>query len=109
MRHLRHHHHQHTPMLPGLVSHLRQGPTHNKYRFQHLHSMIKYAHSMGFRAIEDNGMMGRTPEMQQKIGDTLASLGMHMGVFVVAFSSNDKINLTTGSQEWRDKFVQTCK
>ena len=26
---------------------------------------IKYAHSMGFRAIEDNGMMGRTPEMQQ--------------------------------------------
>ena len=70
---------------------------------------IKYAHSMGFRAIEDNGMMGRTPEMQQKIGDTLASLGMHMGVFVVAFSSNDKINLTTGSQEWRDKFVQTCK
>jgi hydroxypyruvate isomerase len=70
---------------------------------------IKYAHSMGFRAIEDNGMMGRTPEMQQKIGDTLSSLGMNMGVFVVAFSSNDKINLTTGSQEWRDKFVQTCK
>ncbi|MCX6289025.1 MAG: TIM barrel protein [Bacteroidetes bacterium] len=70
---------------------------------------IKYAHSMGFRSIEDNGMMGRTPEMQQKIGDTLASLGMNMGVFVVAFSSNDKINLTTGSQEWRDKFVQTCK
>ena len=70
---------------------------------------IKYAHSMGFRSIEDNGMMGRTNEMQQKIGDTLASLGMNMGVFVVAFSSNDKINLTTGSQEWRDKFVQTCK
>jgi hydroxypyruvate isomerase len=70
---------------------------------------IKYAHSMGFRSIEDNGMMGRTPEMQQKIGDTLSSLGMNMGVFVVAFSSNDKINLTTGSQEWRDKFVQTCK
>jgi YesN/AraC family two-component response regulator len=52
---------------------------------------IKYAHSMGFRSIEDNGMMGRTPEMQQKIGDTLASLGMNMGVFVIAFSNNDKI------------------
>ena len=70
---------------------------------------IKYAHSMGFRSIEDNGMMSRTPEMQQKIGDTLASLGMSMGVFVIAFSINDKINLTTGSQEWKDKFVQTCK
>lgn len=70
---------------------------------------IKYAHSIGFRAIEDNGMMRRTPEMQQKIGDTLASLGMHMGVFVVNFSINDKINLTTGSQEWKDKFVASCK
>jgi hydroxypyruvate isomerase len=70
---------------------------------------IKYAHSMGFRSIEDNGMMGRTPEMQQKIGDTLASLGMNMGVFVIAFSNNDKINLTTGTQEWKDKFVQSCK
>jgi len=69
---------------------------------------IKYAHSIGFTAIEDNGMMGRTPEMQQKIGDTLASLGMHMGVFVLNFSSNDKINLTTGSQEWKDKFVASC-
>ena len=70
---------------------------------------IKYAHSIGFRSIEDNGMMGRKPEMQQKIGDTLASLGMNMGVFVIAFSSNDQINLTTGSQIWRDKFIQSCK
>ncbi len=70
---------------------------------------IKYAHSIGFRSIEDNGMMSRTPEMQQKIGDTLASLGMHMGVFVINFSINDKINLTTGTQEWKDKFVASCK
>ena len=69
---------------------------------------IKYAHSIGFTAIEDNGMVGRTPEMQQKIGDTLAALGMHMGVFVLNYSSNDKINLTTGSQEWKDKFVASC-
>src|SRR3954468_9150036 len=25
---------------------------------------IKFAYDMGFRSIEDNGMMGRTPEMQ---------------------------------------------
>jgi hydroxypyruvate isomerase len=70
---------------------------------------IKYAHSIGFTAIEDNGMMGRTPEMQKKIGDTLAALSMHMGVFVLNYSSNDKINLTTGSQEWKDKFLVSCK
>lgn len=70
---------------------------------------IKFAHSRGFRSIEDNGMMSRTPEMQQKIGDTLASLGMSMGVFVIAFSNNDKINVTSGTQEWKDKFIQTCK
>ena len=70
---------------------------------------IKYAHSIGFTAIEDNGMMSRTPEMQQKIGDTLAALGMHMGVFVVNFSNNDKTNLTTGSKEWKDKFTASCK
>ncbi len=32
---------------------------------------IKYAHSIGFRAIEDNGMMTRPVDMQKKIGDTL--------------------------------------
>ena len=39
---------------------------------------IKYAYDLGFRAIEDNGMTGRTADMQQKIGDTLAKLGMKM-------------------------------
>jgi hydroxypyruvate isomerase len=32
-----------------------------------------------------------------------------MGVFVVNFSINDKINLTTGTQEWKDKFTASCK
>ncbi|MDQ3277487.1 MAG: twin-arginine translocation signal domain-containing protein, partial [Bacteroidota bacterium] len=43
---------------------------------------IKFGHSMGFRSIEDNGMRGRTPEQQKKIGETLAGLSMTMGVFV---------------------------
>ena len=29
---------------------------------------IKFAHDMGFRSIEDNGMMGRPVEQQKKIG-----------------------------------------
>jgi len=71
---------------------------------------IKYAHSMGFRSIEDNGMMDRTPDMQQKIGDTLAELGMQMGVFVIQFDKWPlQTSLTSGKKEWRDKFVTFCK
>ena len=40
---------------------------------------IKFAYDMGFRAIEDNGMMSRPVDEQKKIGDTLAKLGMQMG------------------------------
>ena len=44
---------------------------------------IRWAYDQGFRSIEDNGMMGRTTELQKKIGDLLAKLGMRMGVFVI--------------------------
>ncbi len=71
---------------------------------------IRYAHSMGFLSIEDNGMIDRTPEMQQKIGDTLADLGMQMGVFVIQFDKWPlQTSLTSGKKEWRDKFVTYCK
>ena len=71
---------------------------------------IKFAHSAGFRAIEDNGMMGRPVEQQKKIGDTLAMLGMSMGVFVI--TSNDwhwKTSLASGKQEWIDLMIKDCK
>jgi hydroxypyruvate isomerase len=71
---------------------------------------IKFAHEMGFRSIEDNGMMGRPVEEQKKIGDTLARLGMKMGVFVVTSDQwHWKTTLTTGKQEWIDKMVKDCK
>lgn len=71
---------------------------------------IKFAHSAGFRSIEDNGMMGRPVEQQKKIGDTLAKLGMTMGVFVI--TSNDwhwKTSLASGKQEWIDLMIKDCK
>jgi hydroxypyruvate isomerase len=71
---------------------------------------IRFAHDKGFRAIEDNGMMERTPEEQQKIGRTLASLGMQMGVFVVTSDSwHWKTSLATGKQEWKDRMMKDCK
>ena len=71
---------------------------------------IKFAHDKGFRSIEDNGMMGRPVEQQKKIGDTLAKLGMTMGVFVITSDNwHWKTSLATGKQEWTDKMIKDCK
>jgi hydroxypyruvate isomerase len=70
---------------------------------------IKFMHEMGFRSIEDNGMLGRSKEEQEKIGNTLAKLGMTMGVFVVDAGDNWKVSYTTGKSEFTEKFVATCK
>src|SRR5687767_5213331 len=42
---------------------------------------IKFMHAQGFRGIEDNGMLKRPKEEQDKIGATFTKLGMTMGVF----------------------------
>ncbi|MDB5209417.1 MAG: xylose isomerase [Sediminibacterium sp.] len=71
---------------------------------------IKFAYSMGFRAIEDNGMMKRPVDQQKRIGDTLAQLGMAMGVFVNVFDDWPlSTSMTAGKKEWKDKFLQYCK
>lgn len=43
---------------------------------------IRFAAAQGFTAWEDNGLSGRPPELQEKIGVTLRENGMTMGVFV---------------------------
>jgi len=71
---------------------------------------IKFGHSMGFRSIEDNGMMSRTPEEQERIGRTLSDLGMKMGVFVITTDRwHWSMTLATGKQEWKDRIVRDCK
>lgn len=70
---------------------------------------IKFMHEQGFRAIEDNGLLRRSVEEQEKIGRELSRLGMTMGVFVVDGGDNWKTSLTTGKQEFKDTFVNTCK
>ncbi|HVF97712.1 MAG TPA: TIM barrel protein [Flavisolibacter sp.] len=71
---------------------------------------IKFAHANGFRAIEDNGMMSRPVAKQKEIGDTLARLGMTMGVFVLTSDNwHWKTSLASGKQEWLDKMVKDCK
>lgn len=70
---------------------------------------IKYAYDRGFRSIEDNGMTGRSTEQQTKIGETLAKLGMTMGVFVVPKGGNSANSLAAGKKEYIDIFLQGCR
>lgn len=70
---------------------------------------IKFMADQGFRGIEDNGLLGRPIAEQERIGKTLAQLGMTMGVFVIDGGDNWKTSLTTGKQEFKDVFIKTCK
>lgn len=63
----------------------------------------------GFRALEDNRMMSRTPEMQEKIGSQLDKLSMKMGVFVVDKGGNGANSLAAGKQEFVDIFLDGCR
>ena len=70
---------------------------------------IKFGYDHGFRSIEDNGMSGRTPAEQQKIGDTLAKLGMAMGVFVLDKGGNGANTLAAGKPENVEVFLKGCR
>lgn len=71
---------------------------------------IKFAHDKGFRSIEDNGMMARSVDEQKKIGTTLTSLGMKMGVFVITSDNwHWQTTLATGKPEWKEKMLKDCK
>ena len=70
---------------------------------------LRFMADAGFTALEDNGMMGRPVELQQRLGDTLASLGMSMGVFVIDAGDNWKTSLATGKPEFRERFVNACR
>jgi hydroxypyruvate isomerase len=70
---------------------------------------IKFGYDHGFRAIEDNGMSGRPPAEQQKIGDALAKLGMGMGVFVLDKGGNGANTLASGKPENVEVFLKGCR
>jgi hydroxypyruvate isomerase len=72
-------------------------------------AQLEFMAAEGFTALEDNGLMGRPVEMQAKIGETLARLGMTMGVFVIDGGDNWKTSLATGKAEFRDRFLATCR
>lgn len=70
---------------------------------------LKFMADQGFMGLEDNGLMKRPAELQQQIGDTLARLGMTMGVFVIEGGDNWKVSLATGKPEFKATFLKTCR
>ena len=70
---------------------------------------LKFMADQGFRSLEDNGMLGRSVADQELIAKTMSDLGMRMGVFVIDGGDNWKVSLTTGKQEFLDKFLDTCR
>jgi hydroxypyruvate isomerase len=70
---------------------------------------LQYMADQGFTALEDNGLMGRPVDVQEKIGKELARLGMTMGVFVIDKGGNGANTLAAGKKEYIDIFLNGCK
>lgn len=70
---------------------------------------LKFMADQGFRSLEDNGLLKRSIEDQNRIGKTLEDLEMRMGVFVVDGGDNWKTSLTTGNKDFMDHFLATCR
>ncbi len=90
---------------------LKYGPHFGMFKAhagEDLIAQIEFMADQGFTAFEDNGLMGRAVDVQEKIGAALARRGMTMGVFVIDGGDNWKTSLTTGKAEFRDKFLATC-
>ncbi len=67
---------------------------------------LKFMADEGFTALEDNGMKGRSIDLQERIGAEMSRLGMHMGVFVAHTIYWSEPSLTTGKDDARDEFLR---
>ena len=81
----------------------------NNHAGEDLLDQLTFMSEQGFTALEDNGLMRRTPEMQEKIGNHLAKLGMEMGVFVVDKGGNAANSLAAGNPDYVKVFTDGCK
>ncbi len=70
---------------------------------------LDFMYEKGFRSLEDNGMMGRPTEVQEKIGNHLAKLGMDMGVFVLDKGGNAANTFASGKEENTEIFLEGCR
>jgi hydroxypyruvate isomerase len=69
---------------------------------------LKFMADEGFSGMFDNGLMGKPPELQEKIGKEAERLGITIGPFVI-YAEFGKATLVTQDQEVRDMIVDTTK
>jgi hydroxypyruvate isomerase len=69
---------------------------------------IKFCHDQGFRAMFDNGLPGREPELQEKIAAEISRLGMELGPYVLR--GDPRIpDFVLNKQEIRDMLAGVMK
>jgi len=69
---------------------------------------IKFCHDQGFRAVFDNGLMNRTPEMQERIAYELDLLDMDLGPFVL-YADFSVTSFVTNDPEKRKMLLDRMK
>ncbi len=71
---------------------------------------IQFMADQGFTAMEDNGMMGRPVELQEKIARKMSQLDMTMGVFVAYANFDFKVKtFVTRKRDVREMLVNRMK
>jgi hydroxypyruvate isomerase len=70
---------------------------------------LEFMAAEGFTALEDNGLRGRPPDVQERIGQTLARLNMRMGVFVAHTINWNEPTLASFDDAKRDVFLQEVR
>ncbi len=90
---------------------LRYAPTFGNFR-EHagddLIDQIRFMHDQGFRAMFDNGLMGKEPAMQEKIANELDRLGMELGPFVL-YADFSVESMVTRDPEMMDMLRERMK
>jgi hydroxypyruvate isomerase len=69
---------------------------------------IKFCYDMGFRAMFDNGLMGRTIDDQMKIANEIHRLGMELGPFVL-YADFSVTSFVLNKDETREMLIQKMK
>jgi hydroxypyruvate isomerase len=70
---------------------------------------VRFAADQGFTAWEHNGMLGESPEFQDRFARVMDDLGMTMGVFVASPSTAWGPHFVRGDAEGREKFLEECR
>jgi hydroxypyruvate isomerase len=70
---------------------------------------LRFMADQGFTAFEDNGMSGREPALQEKMGNLMENLGIDMGVFVAHKIYWSEPNLASGKADKRAEFLSDIR